>query len=378
MRPFKIEKTETQYIVTWQYYSLAVFFVLFIVLAGLTVGGIFFAHWAFVQREFLAIPFALAIWGFMLLILASIVHSLFGKTEFILDENGFNITYTCLIHKHEKKFDIAIIRHFEKYIRRSRRGQPSYWFRVVCHDDHSSKTLGCSATNEELDDLCAQLNIFLGTLKAEAAGVPVNWELPEPIGFYLDSPVQHLEPPLESRWHYQTEFNDIGFQKRGEDTIGHVIGSSIFPIIFNSILAITAFLRGEMSGEMVFFVFVGLCCFITPLNYFLELFRITNWTFVHGAARFRTVRLVWVRSANYELTDWHSLVVRLPADEKVKPELIADGNPDAIRDFYNGCERWQLAFLNAAGEQLLAIENVSKPEALWMADVVLREQRMIR
>jgi hypothetical protein len=77
------------------------------------------------------------------------------------------------------------------------------------------------------------------------------------------------------------------------------------------------------------------------------------------------------------LTDWHSLVVRLPADEKIKPELIADGNPDAIREFYNTCERWQLAFLNAAGEQLLAIENLSKPEALWMADAVLREQRTI-
>jgi len=95
-------------------------------------------------------------------------------------------------------------------------------------------------------------------------------------------------------------------------------------------------------------------------------------------AEFCSTRFGSLRTEHYNLIDWHSLVVRLPADEKIKPELIADGNPDAIREFYNGCERWQLAFLNAAGEPLLAIENLSKPEALWMADVVLREQRTIR
>ena len=110
----------------------------------------------------------------------------------------------------------------------------------------------------------------------------------------------------------------------------------------------------------------------------LEWFRVTTWMFAQSEAEFRSARFGSLRTKCYNLTDWHSLVVRLPDDEKVKSELIADGNPDAIRNFYNGCERWQLLFLNAAGEQLLAIENLSKPEALWMADVVLREQRTIR
>jgi hypothetical protein len=99
--------------------------------------------------------------------------------------------------------------------------------------------------------------------------------------------------------------------------------------------------------------------------------------FAQNEAEFRSARFGSLRTEYYNLTAWNSLVVRLPDDEKVKPELIAGGNPVVIRDFYNACERWQLAFLNAAGEQLLAIENLSKPEALWMADVVLREQRMI-
>jgi len=112
--------------------------------------------------------------------------------------------------------------------------------------------------------------------------------------------------------------------------------------------------------------------------YVLEWFRVTTWMFGQSEAEFRSARFGSLHTEHYNLIDWHSLVVRLPADEKIKPELIADGNPDVIREFYNACERWQLAFLNAAGEQLLAIENLSKPEALWMADVVLREQRTIR
>jgi hypothetical protein len=267
---------------------------------------------------------------------------------------------------------------------------------VVCHQDNKSKSFcppAAERIEDELDTLCAQLNIFLGTLKAEAAGVPAKWEVPEPIAFRLDSLPQHIvEPPTNSRWHYQTEFNGVGFQKQGEDTIGDIIGSLFWAVFVNGIvgvfvLEIFSVLNPERKlvetwwyGMLAMspFIAYGLFRIGVAWYYFLELFRVTTWTFAYGEADFCSVRFGSRRTAQHHLTGWTSLIVRLPEDEQVTPELIAEGNPDAIRDFYDACDRWQLAFLNAAGEQLLAIEKLSKPEALWMADVVLREQRAVR
>jgi hypothetical protein len=100
--------------------------------------------------------------------------------------------------------------------------------------------------------------------------------------------------------------------------------------------------------------------------------------FAYSDVEFCTVRFSWRWTVHYKLTGWDSLVVRLPEDEKVSPVLIAAGNPDVIREFYDTYGLWQLVFLNAVGEKLMSIDELFKPEALWMADVVLREQRAIR
>jgi hypothetical protein len=55
-----------------------------------------------------------------------------------------------------------------------------------------------------------------------------------------------------------------------------------------------------------------------------------------------------------------------------------DRKPDEILAYYDGESVWQLAFFNTAGETIMAIEKLSKPEAQWMADVLLREQRAVR
>ena len=388
MQAFKIEKTDSQCVVTWRYYNREVF-VGFIILAGLTIGMTFL--------------FSLPLWGLALFFIALIVHTWSGKTTIVLDAEGLHSTYTNLIRsKHDKRMDLTDIRRFEKQIRYNHgklsSTQYTYLLRAVCQNDRSSKSFGALATEDlakELDDVCDQLNIFLGTLKAEAAGIPAQWDVPVPIVFDINiSPPQHIEPPSKSRWHYQTDFNGIGFQKRGEDKIRDILRSLYRAVTDNGIIGlfalaiIGAILREEkpVDGEVWCLVLIylsplvlyGLYRIAMVLYHFVEWFRVTTWMFAHGEAEIRTVRFGSVRTANYKLTDWTSLVVRLPEDEQVKPELIAEGNPDGIRDFYDGCDFWQLVFLNADGEQLLVIENLSKPEALWMADVILREQRTIR
>jgi hypothetical protein len=385
MRNFTIEKTDSQCIVIWQYYSSEVF-VGFIILAVLT--GI------------VALFSPLSLWGLTLFFIALAVHTRSGKIKNVLDADGFTSTYTNHIRKREKRFDLADIRLFEKQIRYSHgklsSGQYTYLLRVVCLNDRSSESFGLPSKEyleEELDDLCDQLNIFLGTLKAEVAGIPANWEVPEPIVFALDSSPQQIEPPPKSKWHYLADFNSVGFQKRGENKIQDFIKSLIVAIFVNGIVLFFALLlfgllhdEQPMKGETLWgmliclspFILYGLIKIGAVLYHFFEWFRITTWMFAYGEAEFRTVRFGWQRTLHYKLTNWDSLVVCLPEDEKVSPVLIAAGNPETIREFYDACDLWQLAFLDSAGEALMSIDSLSKPEALWMVDVVLREQQAIR
>ena len=107
-------------------------------------------------------------------------------------------------------------------------------------------------------------------------------------------------------------------------------------------------------------------------------FRKTSWTFARGEARFRTVLLLRARTAHHELTGWSSLAAQvIEAERNYAQELELDCDPKKVRNYYNGESLWQLVFLNAVGEQLVAIDKLSKPEALWMADVLIREQRAI-
>jgi len=134
------------------------------------------------------------------------------------------------------------------------------------------------------------------------------------------------------------------------------------------------------------FGFVGLIILGGAVYAFLELLRRTTWRFTYGEAEFRTVRVIPAREKRHELTGWNSLVVRVVRNENMEDIVPAirnekDDKPAGdvdLREFYEGSKYWQLAFISAADEQLLAIDNLSKTEALWMADVILREQRTIR
>jgi len=191
MQTFKIEKNDTQCVVTWRHFDLTVI-LLFIIFAGLTVIAAFFVYGVFVRHAFGAIPIALLFWGLWLFLLALIFDNLYGETTFVLDENGLDIIYTCLLFQNEKRIALDEIVCFEKEMsyhhkdRRKRR--PTYLLRVACREDNirksfrlhtrKSKSFGLPSKEkflslptfgkeleEEIDDLCEQLNAFLETLK---------------------------------------------------------------------------------------------------------------------------------------------------------------------------------------------------------------------
>ena len=176
MQTFKIEKTKTQCVVTWRQYSHA-FLILLIPFAYLTIPCVIFVYQIFVQRAFFVIVLAIPMWIIGLLSFTLITHMLFGKMEFVLNDDGLDTTYTCLTIKWKKWFNLVELHCFEKKFRDRRTVGSSYSLRVVCQDDKTSqsfslppKYLSRKKEVKEIDNLCEQLNAFLETLKAQERG----------------------------------------------------------------------------------------------------------------------------------------------------------------------------------------------------------------
>jgi len=378
MQTFNIDKTDSKCIVTYchfSYIALAMFIASLLFPLG-CLGGAIFHDWQ-LWLMFFASLFPTGIF------FAVFMGLWCWKGRLVLDETGLELLRTCFSIEDKKRFSLAEIRLFKLETYHGSKGKQSYRLRVVGQRNNTDFQVPGSAS--AIDDLCDKLNAFLRKLKT--VDIPEEHRgIPEPIAFGLDSPPQHLEPPSKSRWHCQTNFEGFVFQKRGEDTMGDVIGGLVFSGFPLGIAIIIAFVNreelmvlGSIHIILSFFVLPGLFYGAMALNHVLELFRVTTWTFVLGEARFRTIRFVWAHAATYELGDWNSLVVRVPeAQRDNAKELELNCDPEKIRDYYDDEARWKVAFLSANGESLLAIEKLSKPEALWMADVVLREQRAIR
>lgn len=380
MQTFHVEKTDSQYIVSWGYFTYGIIFG-FLVLIGLAFSCLWLLHLAFVQQIFAVGLLAITLCGVWFLMLVGVLNTLFGSIKIILDEEGLETRYSCLWINRKKRIDLAEIRRFEAHALRHNRGQV-HRLRIVRQKNHDELSLPPKYVKKELEGLCNQLNVLLGVFKAERDGVPVEWELPEPILFELHTPPLQLEQPSKSRWKYQTDFNGITCKKRGG---GYKIWDTI--ILFSRVFCVTGMivlvllLGGDlwkMLAMLTPVILLGLGCIVKLFFHVAEWCRITHWTFACNEAECRTGCLGWTRTRHYDITDWNFLLVCLPADERVKPELIAEGNPDAIREYYDESELWQIAFLNSAEEQMFAVKNLTKSEALWMADVLLREQRVIR
>jgi len=401
MQTFKIKKTGSQCTVTWRHLNyIAVFLLVFF--TGWTVGCATLVYAVFIKQELFVFLFALPFLAFWFGLFTWVAHILFGKTRFVLDEDGLETVYTCLFFRRGKHFDLADIRRFETKVFESNKGRRTYSLRVVLQGSDTSYSI--PADENELNRLCKQLNDFLNLLAGtpETAEYRLNTEvlakheLPEPTEFTLDSPLRHLAPPPNSRWQYQTDFNGFEFRFQDKGKFATLFRDGFGAICWNGIISPFWLLlfgvllpEQQPQGRDWWFVFtvllilslVGLILIGVALNTFLELFRRMSCRFVYGGAIASTARFGPTQIAQYTLIGWRSLVVRcVPGGWFVIGPKRKAGEPEEAYNwrFHEEGKRWQLVFLDADGEELLGIEKLYKSEALWMADVVLREQRVIR
>jgi len=300
-----------------------------------------------------------------------------GKGHLVLNENGLESLWAGLLSNQEDRVRLAEVRWFEKMSRRRHKKSDTYYLRAVCQGGNIE--LYSPTGGRELDDLCASLNAFL--VKLKTAAWPTPWDgIPQPVVLEIDSAPQRLEPPPKRRWHYQEGFDGFSFQKRGGSNSWEVFLYFIFAAVSGIFAGVFAVLGGEIELMVAALCALLVLFFLAMTLYKLIefFFRKTSWTFARGEAKFRTVLLLWARTAHHELTGWSSLAAQvIEAERNYAQELKLDCDPKKVRNYYNGESLWQLVFLNAVGEQLVAIDKLSKPEALWMADVLIREQRAI-
>ena len=172
MSTFNIEQTDSQCAVTWRHFSCAAIPLLFFFTVW-TAGCGFMTSVALVQQQFEVLLFMLPFWAISFVLLVLITNMLFGKTQLVLDENGFESQWACLSIKREKRFELDNVRRFETKVHRSRKGGPTYSLQVTLQG--SSANFTAPADEKELNSLCKQLNAFLNLIKTGGeAGVPAK------------------------------------------------------------------------------------------------------------------------------------------------------------------------------------------------------------
>ena len=170
MQTFNVEKTDSQCVVTWWYFSGDAVF-LFGFLAFLTVWCVAITRELFIKQEIWLFIFALLFCGVWCVVFTFAANAPFGKTRLVLHKNGLEIRWTWFFIKRKKRYELANIRCFRTQVhqpnvgipRWAPRGEITYSLRIIRQvGDISFKV---PSRKEELKKLCKQLNAFLETLK---------------------------------------------------------------------------------------------------------------------------------------------------------------------------------------------------------------------
>jgi len=166
---FEIEQTDSQWSRTRRHFVIRDSPVL-ILLVFFSVISAFMVYAVVRQPDNLdVLGGALIAWGFWLIHFLMSAHLLFGKTKIVLDMSGLASLYTCLMFVYVKRrVELVNIRCFEKKICYDQQGQPYYMLRAACQDNKTFFDILSKESENELDDLCKQLNTFLNKLKQSA------------------------------------------------------------------------------------------------------------------------------------------------------------------------------------------------------------------
>lgn len=198
----------------------------------------------------------------------------------------------------------------------------------------------------------------------------------------LEDPPEGLEPPKDCRWSFWADAERFGFSRPGEFSLINAFLTLVVALVVNGaliaiLLAQFGLLPNAKPAQDV--PWWGVPLFLVPFfafglllltAFFLtvtEPFRRRTWMISPQGLEYRDSRFRW---SEYRKQPLHGLAGlrlrrgRIPRRGR-KPDSDQDGTD------------WRLVFSDEKEADLAAIDELTEGEALWMADVVLRERGRI-
>jgi hypothetical protein len=167
MRTFHIEKTDSQYVVTWRHFTVIAFNSLMLIvfsplLCIIALDNVLNGENFAIDLVGLVVLIGLGLWIF-----AVAVNGFFGKTRLVLNEHGVEIIWSCLFLISRRWINLPDIRQFKKI------GEAKWYsrLRVVWNNRNADYITPAGfltpKASKKLDTLCDELNAFLEMLKAK-------------------------------------------------------------------------------------------------------------------------------------------------------------------------------------------------------------------
>ena len=358
-------------------------------LTGWTAGCVMLIWLNITQPAFFTFCFAVPFWVGWFVASGTLMAIVFGKITVKLDCDGLYYTYHILLRLNSRQVPLDEIRYCHA-IQDENDDTISYYVVALTY----GKSVHFAMTNiEEAQWFASEMNQTLASLK----GVSQMEMLPdvaetgkehngtgseksdEPISIPLNSKPQDIEPPVDSRWKLNTDFDSVTLTKRGEFSLAALGATTFIMLFWDGIVSVFVMLLWGiapggpkfLSGEW-WFLFVFLIPFeVIGVGFFLA------WLFCL-IAPFQQICWNFARNTTTCCVQWLGIGCRRCYSLENCDRMVIDTHEPGghvgtqIRQQINRkAGAYQLKFIDRQNEEVFSFDDLTLGEAHWVANVIL-------
>lgn len=381
-------------------------------LIGWTVGCVFLVGLAIKEPKLMTVLFAVPFWASWIFVFCLVLKMFMQFEEFALDAQGASYARRTIVPMASRQVPLNEILGFGKYARvvDSESGQRTSGLKM--HTLGAPLKFAEGLSGHERLWLEFQLNDHLAALgggaadderresgrrdppdedaadpalaEAGAAGAVASAPRPRraarrtPRRAVLALRREAVEPPSDSAWQREDSFDWFAFRQRGKLSWGVLGGLLFINAFWNGIVSV--FVMALFSRDMgrpqgaewwglffflIPFEVIGLVMLVGLVGVLVEPLRVTSWRFTRQTIEHRVKRLGIGPTRTY----WVDPLRRIELDT-----LGGAGRGTKRRLRTGASGRCRLVFIDQNNTELVSIDGLTRGEARWMGDAILRER----